>query len=142
MNDNKHNTLEGFLQILDLAYFMNKTSLRTIESKQAILDSLPALPDYDPIVLDHSADITQDTPVLNSEFVTGVFDGDGSINFAFRTERRRVVANFTVIQDCNDSIVLEGLRSYFCCGKVYNLSTKSSRFQVENVNNLIQFILP
>ena len=41
MKAKKHLTLKGTLQILDLAYFMNPgTTLRTIESKEIILNTL------------------------------------------------------------------------------------------------------
>ena len=41
VNDKKHLTLEGTLQIIELAYFMNKdTSLRTEISKDNLLAKL------------------------------------------------------------------------------------------------------
>jgi len=46
------------------------------------------------------------------EFIVGLIYGDGSFNFAFYSTRRRVVANFTVIQDVTCDSVLHFLTSF------------------------------
>ena len=40
MNNEKHLSPEGFLQILELCYFANHTTQRTLETKQVILDKI------------------------------------------------------------------------------------------------------
>jgi len=41
-----------------------------------------------------------------------------------------------------DEQVLHDLVKFFECGKVYSLPSQSSRFQVENVNDLLQKVCP
>lgn len=85
-----------------------------------------------------------DTPrvPIHRDFIAGVFDGDGSVNFSFKNTRRRVTTSFTVVQGIEDFNVLQDIKDYFQCGSIYILPSKAARFQVENVSDLIQFIKP
>lgn len=94
MNNKKHLTLEGLIQIINLSYFMNKeTTLRTIESKEKYLNILiekfGPLPNIDNIIMPKS----NETSKITLEFIRGQIDGDGSFNVNFRTNRRRVGVN-------------------------------------------------
>ena len=79
---------------------------------------------------------------LDKEFVRGLVDGDGSFNFSFKSTRLREVPNFTVTMGKGDEPVLHDLVKFFGCGKVYSLPSQSSRFQVENVNDLLKKVYP
>lgn len=140
-----HLTIEGTLQILELSYFMNKdTSLRTQESKEKILDQLknkhgilpkikldPILPVYtDPII------------PINIEFIRGQVDGDGSFNVSFRTNRRRVNVNFTVVHELSSISLLNELTTFFQCGFVYKLPSVAARYQVQTVDDILNKIYP
>lgn len=148
IKEGKHRNLIGFLQILDLAYFINATTQRTEESKQKILEKLFAkfgsLPEFEPICKE-SLNKLITLPLsgnLDSNYLVGLVDGDGSFNFGFKSNRRRVVPNFTIVQGNEDRAVLEDVKSYLGCGKVYDLKTNTSRYQVENVSDLITKVLP
>ena len=74
--------------------------------------------------------------------MVGLVDGDGSFNFGFKSTRRRIVPNFTIVQGIEDRSVLEDVQSYLNCGKVYDLQSQTSRYQVENVSDLVEKVLP
>jgi hypothetical protein len=144
MKEGKHRDLKGFLSILELCYFSHSTSKRSTISKQTILDSLIAtfntLPEFPIISLDLDNNINKQS--IEPDFIAGLLDGDGSLNFSFSSTRRRIVSNFTIVQPVEDSLVLEEIKTYFSCGKVYSISNKMSRFQIENSTLLLTVIGP
>jgi hemolysin-activating ACP:hemolysin acyltransferase len=144
MKDKKHLTLEGLIQIIDLAYFMNKeTSLRTEETKKLLIDSLESkygkIPNMPKIYLPES---NNEKLPINLEFIKGLIDGDGSFNLSFRTNRRRIDANFTVITELSSILVLNELVEFFGCGTVYKLKSLSARYQVQSIDQILEYILP
>lgn len=153
IKEGKHLDYVGFLQILDLAYFTNTTSVRNPVTKQGILDAFfeefGYFPEYVP--LSKPAEEENISP-LHPDFVIGLTDGDGSFNFSFRSDRlafwglqpqkARVVANYTVVQDDGDYSVLVALQNFFGCGVIYKLNSKSARFQIENSNLLLLYVQP
>lgn len=145
MNSGKHLTASGFLQILDLCYFANYTSQRTLETKQAIVNKvIRSVPrgsiQYEPITIS-TKNITENSPI-NPDYLVGLVDGDGSFNFGFKSDRRRIVPNFTIVQGIEDRSVLEDVQSYLGCGKVYDLKSQTVRYQVESVSELVNNVLP
>lgn len=78
---------------------------------------------------------------LTLDFLAGLIDGDGSFNVTFQIKPyKRVRVNFTVVQSCRE--VLNELKTFFSCGNVYDLPSNASRFQVENVDILLNYIKP
>ena len=153
MAQKKHLNLEGLLIIIELSYFMNgKTSLRTELTKFDLLNKL----NYNSLV--QKEDIEIKTKLIekniisnynsilknpiNLEFIRGEIDGDGSFNISFRTSRRRIGVNFTVIHELANISVLEELKQFFGCGSVYNLSSAAARFQVQTLDEMINNVLP
>ena len=143
VKDKKHLTLEGTLQIINLAYFMNKeTSLRSEFTKEILIEKLKSkfgvLPSVPEIILPKPK-----LPLsINSEFVRGQIDGDGSFNVSFRTNRRRIGVNFTVVHELSSISVLNELVQFFKCGKVYKLPSKAARYQVQTVDEILNYIEP
>lgn len=143
MKAKKHLTLEGTLQILELAYFMNPgTTLRTIESKEVILKTLIKNYGKLPIIPEIKLPELNLPKPINLEFIRGEVDGDGSFNVSFRTDRRRIGVNFTVIHELSDLSVLNELQQFFKCGSVYKLKSNAARFQVQTVNDILNNIEP
>jgi len=109
VKDKKHLTVEGTIQIIELAYFMNiNTSLRSELSKQNLLTKLEIkygkLPIFSQIKFPPCA-----PPLvgpLTLEFVRGLVDGDGSFNVSFRTSRRRIAVNFTIVDGASPPLSL------------------------------------
>lgn len=150
MQEKKHLTLAGTLIILELSYFMNKdTSLRTAATKAALIQELAIyavksgvkLPNISELKLP-LLDETKPTVPLNKEFVRGLVDGDGSFNISFRTNRRRIVANFTVVHEISSIAALNELAEFFGCGAVYKLPSQAARYQVENLSDILAKVLP
>jgi len=114
------------------------------KSKQEILTNLKNKFKFLPAISEeiNSLENSPSAIPLDKEFVRGLVDGDGSFNFSFKSTRRRVVPNFTVTMGKGDEQVLHDLAKFFDCGKVYSLPSQSSRFQIENVNDLLQKVCP
>ena len=143
MKAKKHLTLKGTLQILDLAYFMNPgTTLRTNESKEIILNMLIQKYGKLPLISKIKLPEVQIPGPINLEFIRGEVDGDGSFNVSFRTDRRRIGVNFTVIHELSDLSVLNELQQILKCGSVYKLKSNAARFQVQTVNEILNNIEP
>lgn len=144
MKNKEHLNLKGFLSILELAYFTHSSSLRTEETKNIIINNLKdkygELPNnIHNISIENS--ITNNLEISDN-YIAGLLDGDGSLNFRFSGSRRRIVGNFTIVQALEDNIVLEKVLNYFNCGNIYSLKTKMSRFQVEKAKDLHTIISP
>lgn len=145
IQEKKHLTLEGILHIIELSYFMNDTSLRTEESKAKVLDALRqkfgSLPSVQQ--LNKSSKETKSSEQkLDLEFVRGLIDGDGSFFVAFKSQRRRIVPSFSVVAELSSKSILHEVEEYFGCGKVYNLPSKAARYQVDNLDDLLEKIYP
>jgi hypothetical protein len=145
IKEKKHLTLEGLIQILNLSYFMNKeTSLRTDESKEILVNKLiekyGKLPTVLDIVLANKTSNHKEP--LTLEFVRGLIDGDGSFNVSFVTTRRRINVNFTVVCELSSISVLNDLVDFFSCGTVYKLQSNAARYQVQNVEDMLEKIYP
>jgi len=145
IKEKKHLTLEGLIQILNLSYFMNKeTSLRTDDSKEILVKKLiekfGGLPTVLDIVLVNNTSNNKEP--LTLEFVRGLIDGDGSFNVSFVTTRRRINVNFTVVCELSSISVLNDLVDFFNCGTVYKLQSNAARYQVQNVEDILDKIYP
>jgi hypothetical protein len=143
MKEKKHLTLEGTMQIIELSYFMNKdTSLRTEVTKEKLMKQLSlkfgSLPNLTKISLPE----IKEPRSLNLEFIRGQIDGDGSFNVSFRTNRRRIGVNFTVVHEISSISVLNELVNYFNCGSVYKLKSAAARFQIQTVNEILEKVVP
>lgn len=128
----------GFLEILELCYFANHTTRRTLDTKQVILDKISTkfgFIEFEPII--ESSLIKPNSSPINNDYTVGLVDGDGSFNFGFKA-----TPNFTIVQAIEDRSVLENVQSYLDCGKVYDLQSQTSRYQVENVTDLVDKVLP
>jgi hypothetical protein len=151
MQDKKHLTIEGLLQIIDLTYFMNKeTTMRNHDTRLKLLNELEfkygKLPSVDSIFIDE-VPAMQIKPSANlrwqnKEFIRGLIDGDGSFNVSFRTKVRRIGVNFTVVHETSSISVLYDLVSFFKCGSVYKLPSEAARYQVQSLNDILKFIIP
>lgn len=143
VKDKKHLTLEGTIQIINLAYFMNKeTSLRSEITKEIIMNKLKLKNGKLPIVPDSTIQILTKLEPLTLEFVRGLIDGDGSFNVSFSSLRRRIGVNFTVVSELSSISVLNDLVEFFKCGNVYKLPSNAARFQIQTVDEILNNIMP
>ena len=151
----QHLKLEGLIAIVEDSFSLNVlTTRRKADSKLNLLNYLKdkhgLLPD-----ITKSSDTDTDTvrenitfnqekkKFLTLDFITGLIDGDGSLNISFNYKPyRRVRVNFTVIQETSCKQVLNELKTYFACGNVYDLPSVASRYQVENVDLILDKIAP
>ena len=166
MLNKNHLKLDGLLCIIYASFNLNvETGRRTKESKDNLLNFLESkhgklsapeeLARSQPVSLIHSAvnisnmnnsclsdDDINKSP-LTLDFISGLIDGDGSFNVTFQIKPyRRVRVNFTVVQETSCKKLLHELKSYFSCGAVYDLPSSASRFQVENIDLMLNNIKP
>lgn len=150
MKAKTHLTLAGTLIILELSYFMNKdTSFRTEATKEAIIQELSLYALKSGIKLPNMTELkvplldeTKPTAPITKEFIRGLVDGDGSFNISFKTDRRRIGTNFTVVHEISSIEALNELVEFFGCGAVYKLPSQAARYQVENLTDILTKILP
>lgn len=148
MLNKEHLKLEGLLEIIDISYYINKaTSLRTPESKEKLISFLKDKHGLLPSVSSKSEmdeEMVSFSPKpLSLDFVVGLIDGDGSFNVSFQHKPyRRVRANFTIVQETACRELLNELKTIFGCGNVYDLRSAATRYQVENVDLILNNILP
>lgn len=144
MENKMHLQPEGFLAILHFCYFMHGSTLRSLESKQliiqAVLTKFPGVSGYPPIMIDFSITANKD---LTVDFISGLVDGDGSIGFNFPANKNQVGVVFMVTQGIEDYSLLLKLLEFFGCGRVV-ISTKkeAADFIVSDTRSLITNILP
>ncbi len=151
MINKNHLNLEGLLRIIYVSHQLNvETTRRTEESKNELLNfleskhgKLPAPEKLDINSLIPSTSVQENKLPLTLGFIAGLIDGDGSFNVSFQIKPyRRVRVNFTVVQESSCKELLYELKSYFSCGSVYDLPSAASRFQVENVDLILNNIKP
>jgi len=85
---------------------------------------------------------------LNDQFVSGYIQGDASFGFSFRIKRNKKDTNkakispfFSLGQDCSSVDLLEGLKRFFQCGKIYKVSDNYYRWMVSDYSSLKNSIL-
>ena len=151
MINKNHLNLEGLLRIIYASNQLNvETTRRTEESKNNLLNfleskhgKLPAPEKLEINSLIPSISVQENKLPLTLEFIAGLIDGDGSFNVSFQIKPyRRVRVNFTVVQESSCKELLYELKSYFSCGSVYDLPSAASRYQVENVDLILNNIKP
>ncbi len=88
--------------------------------------------------------------MLNPEYVVGLVDGEGSFYVRLNTDQRRrnkVEMKFSVKLRYQDKEILEQLKQFFNCGKVYLQKdnrpnhTDCYRFEVNNRKDIIEKII-
>lgn len=153
----QHLKLEGLIAIIEDSFSLNVlTTRRKADSKLNLLNCLKDKHGLLPEIT-KSSDTNTDTDTdmgrenitfkqenfLTLDFLTGLIDGDGSFNISFNYKPyRRIRVNFTVVQETSCKQVLNELKTYFACGNVYDLSSAASRYQVENVDLILDKIAP
>ena len=145
MLDKEHLKLKGLIEIVYFSFQLNiNTSKRTEQSKQKLLQFLAKkhgeLPSPSLKKMPYTFNANTN---LSLDFVTGLIDGDGSFNVSFQIKPyRRVRVNFTVVQETLCKELLNELKTFFNCGNVYDLPSAASRFQVENIDLILNNIKP
>lgn len=138
-NSKQHLQLTVYLQIVQLTCINPVLYAKIME---ATVKKYGILPHFD--FIDLNQWITSPIPAVSMhiDYVTGLIDGDGSINFSFPKRQRRVIPNVTVIASLEDLEVLHDLIIFFDCGKIYLLPSKAAVFKVETVNDILYKVWP
>ena len=87
---------------------------------------------------------------MEKSYVLGLVDGEGCFNVRVNRQRRRarVELKFSLKLRHQDKEVLDGLQSFFGCGKVYIQNDRRInhslcyRFEVQNKKEIIEKIIP
>lgn len=134
-----HLQLPVYLQIVQLTCINPELYAKVMK---ATGDKFGTLPSFTPIDLNDW--ITPPIPAadMNIDYVTGLIDGDGSINFAFPSGQRRVSPNVTVIASLDDLPVLEDLVIFFGCGKINKLPSNAIVYKVITTSDILDKVWP
>lgn len=141
--DNKaHLNADGLIKIIELSYKLNFATQRKLENKNELINlvlSKKMTPLNNVALESDLINIVESS--ISPEFISGLTDGDGSFFISFR-KNKRITVNYTIIQDSECKSVLTEVKDYFNCGKVYDLKSRAVRFQVENLADITNIIIP
>nr|YP_008816051.1 putative LAGLIDADG homing endonuclease [Entransia fimbriata]AGZ90314.1 putative LAGLIDADG homing endonuclease [Entransia fimbriata] len=87
-----------------------------------------------------SAGATSGSNRLQSDFITGLFDGDGSFFISFRTNGK-ISPHFTCGAN-GDEVLLKKLQSFFDCGHIYKINETYSRWVVNDLRSICTKRIP
>lgn len=140
---------DGFISILDTCYFMNSTSLRTEQSKAAIILSIKSkygekntLEGSTSVLKESITGVTKITP-LSIDYLTGLIDGDGSFGISFGRKKSNVIPFFTISADILDYDLLCEVKDFFGTGVVSKAADKEyAQYRVHSQKAIIEHILP
>ena len=144
MLQKNHLKLDGLLRIIYASFKHNvETTRRTEKSKNDLLKFLESKHGKLPVPKELESRYSPEKSPLSKDFIAGLIDGDGSFNVVFQLKPyRRVRVNFTLVQESSCKELLYELESYFSCGSVYDLPSAASRFQIENVDLILNNVRP
>ena len=87
--------------------------------------------------------VVMECDTVNGSFISGLFQGDGSFGFSFRTrknkdhkKRGKVSPFFTIGQSQASKDLLEDVQRFFKCGKIYQVSDNYYRWMVSDYHSL------
>lgn len=88
--------------------------------------------------------------MLSKDYVIGLVDGEGSFNIQIRNDRNkiRIQPKFSLKLRHQDKEILDGLKKFFGCGRVYIQRDKREnhsicyRFEVQNKTEIKEKIIP
>lgn len=117
MTEGLHLTPKGFLQILHFSYFINSTTSRTSISIDTIIQTVSekfnsSCYNNEAIKNPFSIEPTKTISKITTDYIAGLFDGDGCLSFIFSAKHRYVGCNFTIIQHIDDYEVLLQLKEF------------------------------
>lgn len=142
---------ENYVKIINLIFMMNNQGKTRPRTKNELFGLLSAKLNISWEKIDlisrqsiNIPDISEsNTLILNPWYVTGLIDGDGSFNLSFEIKPRlRIKTNFTLGMLNESKSILLNLLKFFSCGKIYTVSGKYSRYQVENIEQIEKNIIP
>ena len=81
-------------------------------------------------------------PTLHPEYVSGLVQGDGSFYFSFLLNPPRARPNFALGQHYQSKSLLGALRSFFSCGKIYQVGAHHWRLSISSPKDLRERVLP
>ena len=144
MDKKAHLSADGLIKIIELSYDLNFGTQRKLGNKEELIKLILEKSKIEtPLIKTYlESDLTNTVESLISpEFISWLTDGDGSFFVSFKNNKR-ITVNYTIIQDSDSKSVLTEIRDYFNCGKVYDLKLRAVRFQVENLTDLTNIIIP
>lgn len=144
MDKKAHLSADGLIKIIGLSYDLNFGTQRKLENKEELIKLiLEKSKIVTPLVKTSlGSDLTNTfESLISPEFISGLTDGDGSFFVSFKNNKR-ITVNYTIIQDSDSKSVLTEVKDYFNCGEVYDLKSRAARFQVENLTDLTNIIIP
>ena len=144
MDKKAHLSADSLIKIIELSYDLNFGTQRKLGNKEELIKLILERSKIETPLIKTclESDLTNTVESLISpEFISGLTDGDGSFFVSFK-KNKRITVNYTIIQDSDSKSVLTEIRDYFNCGKVYDLKSRAARYQVENLTDLTNIIIP
>lgn len=131
-----HYDKEVFAHIIQLAYSMNEETNRTTAAKLELLDTLGVSPEKQPTppkVIDYP---------LNENFLIGLIDADGCFCISFKSESRRIRAEFDIAQHISSIELLEKVRELLGCGTLTKQGDTVIRYRISSLELICSVLIP
>jgi hypothetical protein len=86
--------------------------------------------------------------MLSNDYIVGITDGEGSFQVQIRKDRKNPTLRFTIKLIEKDKEILETIKSFFRCGKIYIQNDKRPnhsrcfRYEVSNISDMNGTIIP
>jgi hypothetical protein len=142
ISNKDHLNVDGLARIINIAFSMNRASSRNEARKMELLNLIGYLYSEENIYSSNNLISTSiPSSPLDPFYVSGLVDGDGSFNISFRSNGR-ISPAFTIIQDANSADLLYKVKDFFGCGSIYEINEDTVRYNVSNLKDLIDIIIP
>lgn len=130
MSENKHNTLEGFKEILEYRASLNWGLSKNLKKSFSYIIPVKKVEIEDNIL-----------SKLSSYWVAGFSAGES--NFFITISGTKVWLRFSIAQDSRDILLLKSLVKFFNCGYVAQYKNrKVCEFIITKINHIILYVIP
>lgn len=79
---------------------------------------------------------------LNENFLIGLIDGDGCFCISFKSESRRIRAEFDIAQHISSIELLEKVRELLGCGTITKQSDTVIRYRISSLKKVGSVLIP
>lgn len=83
---------------------------------------------------------------IHPNYISGLTQADGSFFCVIKINRQKYLQftpTFVLTTDYDSRFILEDIKNYFQCGKIYNFERNfTSEFRVTDLNDLKNFVIP
>lgn len=147
LKQGKHQTSSGMKTAIELIYLIHSQGSRR-KPKELLFQTYGLETAADFSVISTVTSLVKDSEIkrctldhVPSAYIAGLFDGDGTFNITFKSSLK--IQLTMAVGMCKDSInLLQYLQHLFGAGNVYRVNDRFFRYQVQNLRDIQDRVLP